>query len=363
MPRTKIKSQQPLWTIAAPICAIILFALQGLGLGSFYLLLLTVALICSVLAAVHHAHTVALRVGEPFGALVLAVAVTTIEVALIISLMLTPGHDTTTLARDAVFAAEMIIITGIVGGSLLLGGAKFKEQTFGLDGVSGALTVLTAISVLTLILPNYTSSVAGPFYNNKQLAFVAVISLVLYGTFLLVQTISHRHYFLPKDNEQNEESHSKRPTAKTTSLSILFLLLSLAAVVLLAELLAPGVEAGVEKVGAPKSLVGIIIAMVVLLPEGLSALRAARNNQLQSSLNLSLGSALASIGLTIPAVAFVSLYKGLPLTLGIDIKSTVLFLLSLFIILLSLRTGRTTVLQGVILLVVFAVYLFTTIVP
>jgi Ca2+:H+ antiporter len=200
MARTKIKLPQNLSTFVAPILAFILFVFHGFGFGNFYLFLLAAVLIWSVLAAVHHAHIVALRVGEPFGALVLAVAITTIEVALIVSLMLTPGHDTTTLARDAVFAAEMIIITGIVGGSLLLGGAKFKEQTFGLDGVSAALTVLTAISVLTLILPNYTSSVPGPFYNNKQLAFVAIVSLALYGAFLLVQTISHRDYFLPKNN-------------------------------------------------------------------------------------------------------------------------------------------------------------------
>ena len=362
MARIKIRLPRPLWAIFAPICGWILFALNGFGFGFFYFLLLASALIGSVLAAVHHAHVVALRVGEPFGALVLAIAVTAIEVALIVSLMLTPGHDTSTLARDAVFAAEMIIITGIVGGSLLLGGLKFKEQTFGLDGVSAALTLLTAISVLTLILPNYTSSIPGPFYNRKQLAFVAIVSLLLYGTFLLVQTISHRHYFLQNDDEQKQEAHLK-PTNVATSLSVLLLLISLTIVVLLAELLAPGIEAGVYNIGAPKSLVGIIIAIVVLLPEGLSALRAATKNQLQSSLNLALGSALASIGLTIPAVAFVSLYKRLPLTLGIDIKSTVLFLLSLFIILLSLRTGRTTVLQGAILLVIFAVYLFTTIVP
>ena len=363
MTTNKPKSQLPLWTIISPICASVLFAASFFGFSSmFYLVLLAVALLFSVLAAVHHAEVVAHRVGEPFGALVLAVAVTAIEVSLIISLMLSPGHDTTTLARDTVFAAEMIIITGITGGCLLIGGIKFKEQTFGLDGVSAALTVLVAICVLTLILPNYTVSVAGPFYNNKQLAFVAIISLILYGTFLLIQTISHRQYFLEED-ASNTDTHTTPPTKKESYISIIFLLISLVAVVIIAETLAPHIEEGVEKIGAPKSLVGIIIAMAVLLPECLSAFRAARNNQLQSSLNLALGSALASIGLTIPAVAFVSLYLGLPLTLGIDVKSTVLFLLSLFVILLSLRTGRTTLLQGVILLVIFAVYLFITIVP
>jgi Ca2+:H+ antiporter len=359
----RLKLQIPLWTIAAPVLAWLLFAGAGFASGTIYSILLAAGLIGSVLAAVHHAEVIAHRVGEPYGALVLAVAVTSIEVSLIISLMLTPGHETATLARDTVFAAEMIIITGIVGGCLLLGGIKFKEQTFGLDGVSAALTVLTAICVLALILPNYTSSIPGPFYNNKQLTFVAIISLVLYGTFLLIQTISHRSYFLQKTDQPTEEAHNPPPTGVTTWVSIVFLLISLVAVVVLAEFLAPGIEAGVDKMGAPRSLVGIIIAMVVLLPEGLSALNASNQNQLQSSLNLALGSALASIGLTIPAVAFVALYKGLPLTLGIDTKSTVLFLLSLFTILLSLRTGRTTLLQGVVLLVIFAVYIFTTIVP
>jgi Ca2+:H+ antiporter len=359
----RLKLQIPLWTMAAPVLAWLLFAGAGFASGTIYSILLAAGLIGSVLAAVHHAEVIAHRVGEPFGALVLAVAVTSIEVALIISLMLTPGHETATLARDTVFAAEMIIITGIVGGCLLLGGIKFKEQTFGLDGVSAALTVLTAISVLALILPNYTSSIPGPFYNDKQLTFVAIVSLVLYGTFLLVQTISHRSYFLQTTDRQSEEAHTPPPTGITTWVSIVFLLISLVAVVVLAEFLAPGIETGVARMGAPKSLVGIIIAMVVLLPEGLSALNASNQNQLQSSLNLALGSALASIGLTIPTVAFVSLYKGLPLTLGIDTKSTVLFLLSLFIILLSLRTGRTTLLQGAVLLVIFAVYIFTTIVP
>jgi Ca2+:H+ antiporter len=363
----RLKLQIPLWTMAAPILAWLLFAGAAFASGTIYSILLAAGLIGSVLAAVHHAETIAHRVGEPFGALVLAVAVTSIEVALIISLMLTPGHETATLARDTVFAAEMIILTGIVGGSLLLGGIKFKEQTFGLDGVSAALTVLTAISVLTLILPNYTSSVPGPSYNDKQLIFVAIIALLLYATFLLIQTISHRTYFLQAetkpDEKPDEAMHSSPPTGTTTLVSIGFLLISLAAVVVLAEHLAPGVETGVSAMGAPKSLVGIIIAMVVLLPEGLSAMNASNQNQLQSSLNLALGSALASIGLTIPAVAFVSLYKRLPLTLGIDTKSTVLFMLSLLIILLSLRTGRTTLLQGVVLLVIFAVYIFTTIVP
>jgi Ca2+:H+ antiporter len=262
-----------------------------------------------------------------------------------------------------VFAAVMIILNGIVGACLLVGAARFKEQTFGLDGVSASLATLAAIVVLTIILPNYTTSDLSPVYVPSQLAFIAVVSLVIYGTFVFVQTVRHRDYFLPADARENEEVHAAAPSVQTTVWSALLLLVSLGAVVLLAKTLAPSIEAGVAAAGAPKALVGVIIAAVVLLPEGLAALRAARANRLQTSLNLALGSALASIGLTIPAVAIVSLSTGLTLTLGIDMKSTVLLVLSLFVASLSLGTGRTNVLQGVVHLVIFAVYLFTTIVP
>ncbi len=353
----------PRWTVAAPVLAWLLFAGAKLGLDGPYLLLVAAGLMGSVLAAVHHAEVVAHRVGEPFGTLVLAVAVTVIEVALIVSLMLAGGPDATTLARDTVFAAVMIILNGIVGLCLLLGGARFREQTFGLHGVSASLATLAAIVVLTLVLPNYTVSNPGPFYTPGQLGFIAVVSLCLYATFVLVQAVRHRDYFLPEAAPGDEEAHAAAPTALTAALSALLLLTCLGAVVLLAKALAPAIESGVASIGAPKALVGVIIAGVVLFPEGLAAVRAARANRLQTSLNLALGSALASIGLTIPAVALVSLLTGLTLTLGIDLKSTALLLLSLFVTGLSLGTGRTTVLQGAVLLVVFATYLFTTIVP
>lgn len=321
------------------------------------------ALIGAVLAAVHHAEVVAHRVGEPYGTLVLAIAITVIEVSLIVSLMLAGGAGTSEIARDTVFAAIMIILTGIIGLCLLFGGLRYKEQRVVKSGVGAALVTLTAISVLTLVLPNYTTSVLGPIYSSSQLIFVAIVSLVLYGTFVMIQAVSHRDYFLPPEAETNKEVHASPPTVMTTILSMVLLLVSLVIVVVLAKTLAPTIERGVVKLGAPKSLVGIIVAFVILLPEGLAALRAARKNRLQTSLNLALGSALASIGLTIPAVSIVSLFTGLPVTIGIDTKSTVLLVLSLFTIMLSFGTGRTTILQGVVLLMIFAVYLFTTIVP
>lgn len=361
--KIETKPHQPLGYIIAPILTCILYLGLQFDFGGYYLILLAIGLTASILAAVHHAEVVALRVGEPLGTLVLAIAITTIEVALIVSLMLSGGKDTAVLARDTIFATEMIIINGIVGFCLLIGGLKHKEQSYRIDGVSAALTVLTAISVLTLILPNYTTTIPGPEYSNSQLVFVAIVSLVLYGAFLLMQTVKHRDYFLPENAGEHSETHEAPPSDKVTITSVIILLISLVVVVLVAKALSPSIEKGIDAAGAPKSVVGIIIAMVVLLPEALSAIKAARKNRLQSSLNLALGSALASIGLTIPAVAMVSILFGLPLTLGIDIKSTVLFVLSLFIISLSLRTGKTTTLQGLVLLVIFSIYLFTTIVP
>ncbi|MHC1712007.1 MAG: calcium:proton antiporter [Solidesulfovibrio sp.] len=359
----KARITLPLWTIAAPVVAWLLFAGTFLGLGSFFALPLAGGLLLGVLAGVHHAEVIAHRVGEPFGTLVLAVSVTIIEVALIVSLMLAGGEAASGLARDTVFAAVMIILNGIVGICLLEGGARFKEQTFELQGATAALTTLVAISVLTLILPNYTVTTPGPSYSKGQLLFIAIVSLVLYGTFLLVQTVRHRDYFLPEEAEGNEEAHAPPPSTWIATQSAVLLMACLGAVVLLAKALAPSLEAGVAAIGAPQTLVGIIIAGIVLLPEGLAAVRAARADRLQTSLNLALGSALASIGLTIPAVAIVSLLTGLTLTLGIDTKSTVLFLLSLFVSVLSLSTGRTSILPGAVLVVVFATYLLTAIIP
>lgn len=365
-------SSLPVWSWLAPVVAWCLLCglwLMGLKPSSHTLLLglLAAGMLGSVLAAVHHAEVIAHRVGEPYGTLLLAVAVTIIEVALIVSLMLTGGASTTALARDTVFAAVMIILNGMVGLCMLVGGSRFKEQSFGLYGVSASLATLAAIAVLTLVLPNYTTTTPGPFYSTSQLSFIAVVSVVLYGTFVMVQTVRHRDYFLPEDLATNAASdaevHADPPSNRMTLVSLALLPACLAAVVLLAKSLAPSIESAVASAGAPVALVGVIIAAVVLLPEGVAALRAARANRLQTSLNLALGSALATIGLTIPAVAVVSIATGWTLTLGLDIKSCVLLVLSLFVCSLSLGTGRTTVLQGVVHLVIFAAYLFTTIVP
>jgi len=244
----------PLWTIATPIVAWLLFAGTLLGLPKAFLVLVVAGLIGSVLSAVHHAEVVAYRVGEPFGTLVLAVAVTVIEVALIVSLMLAGGPETTALARDTVFAAVMIILTGMVGLCLLVGGARFREQSFGLHGVSASLATLAAIVVLTLVLPNYTVSSPGPAFTGGQLAFIAVVSLILYGTFVFAQTVRHRDYFLPVEAPDNEAAHAEAPSNKVAALSGLLLIACLTVVVLLAKALGPSIEAGVAAIGAPAAL-------------------------------------------------------------------------------------------------------------
>jgi len=353
----------PWWTIFAPVIAAIVLGAAGLGLGGIFVGVIALALAGSVFAAVHHAEVVAHRVGEPYGTLVLALAVTLIEVALIVSLMIAGGAQAAATARDTVFAAVMIILNGIIGLCLLVGGLKHREQTFSLDGVSAALVALAAIVVLALVFPNYTVTTPGPYYSPSQLTLIAVVSLVIYAAFVFAQTIGHRGIFIEEDPVQDSSHGVPQPGNAATAVSAFLLVACLTAVVLLAKKLAPSLESAVSRVGAPNAVVGVIIAAVVLLPEGLAALRAARANRLQTSLNLALGSALASIGLTIPAVSAVSLYMHTELVLGIDTKSTVLLILSLFITAIALRTGRTIVLHGIVLLVIFVVYLFTTVVP
>ncbi|MEG3172633.1 ionic transporter y4hA [Sphingomonas sp. ZB1N12] len=351
----------PIWTLIAPGLGLVAVLIGLAKMGTLGTAAAVIVLIGSVLAAVHHAEVIAHKVGEPFGTLVLAIAVTVIEVSLIVSLMLSNAGDAATLARDTVFAAIMIILNFIIGLCLLAGAVRHHEQRFTLKGMTAALGVLAAMAVLSLILPNYTSSTAGPTYASSQLIFVAVVSLVLYGTFVLVQTVRHRDYFLPSTDDKDD--HAAPPSGRATGIAFAALLVALVSVVLLAKTLSPTIEAAVIGAGLPLTVVGVIIAALVLAPESLAAYKSARRNRLQTSLNLALGSALATIGLTIPSVAIVSLVLDLPIALGIDAKSMTLLALSLFVATLSLGTGRTTVLQGVVHLVIFAAYLFTTVVP
>ncbi|MGO4305793.1 calcium:proton antiporter [Cupriavidus sp. RAF12] len=353
----------PAWTVWAPLAAWVAFGVGVMLPGHGWLIaVMAAALAGAVFSAVHHAEVVAHKVGEPFGTLVLAIAVTVIEVALIVSVMLSSGPEKAGLARDTVFAAVMIICNGIVGLCLFVGGLHHREQAFQAPGATAAMATLVALLVLTMVLPNFTSSIPGPVLTSSQLAFSGAMSLILYGAFVFVQTIRHRDYFLV-EGSSNEDDHAPPPPARVAAASGALLVVCLVAVVALAKMLSPSVEAAVLNAGLPGAVVGVVIAALVLLPEGLAAMRAARLDRLQTSMNLALGSALASIGLTIPTVAAVFITLGRPLELGLGPKEMVLLFLTMIVSSLTLGSGRTTILQGVVHLVIFAAYLFLTIVP
>lgn len=352
----------PIWTWASPMAAWAMVGVAyGLGIEQGPVLALFVAaLIATVLASVHHAEVVAHRVGEPLGTLVLSVAVTTVELSLILTLMLEGGAESFSLARDSLFAAFMIATTGIIGASLLIGGLRYGEAAFQARGANAALSVLGSLAMLVMVLPNFTIAAHGPIYSPLQMTFVAVVSLILYLTFVFVQTVRHPALFLP---DGGVEGAATRPSAAQTARAAGLLLAGLVAVVLLADSLAPALDDAVERIGAPASAAGVAIAALVMLPEALAAMRAARRNQLQVSLNLALGSALATIGLTIPGVAVASKLLGEPLVLGVDPEHMVLIILALLVSTMTLANGRATILQGAVHLTIFATFLLVSFQP
>ena len=354
----------PPWTWIVPVLGALVLALAFAAPGMPGIVALLVAgLFASVVASVHHAEVIAHKVGEPFGTIVLALAVTAIEVALIVTMMLAGGEANAGLPRDTVFAAVMLILNGIIGLSLIAGSRRHSIQRYRIDGVTAALATLTAIVVLTLVLPNFTA-VRGPTYTRSQLMFIAVVTLALFASFTAFQTGRHRDYFLPVDDgDPSTEDHAQPPDGRTTLTSLALLLLSLVVVVLSAKKLAPGMEATLLAAGAPPAVAGIVIAAIVLLPEGVASVRAAINDRVQTSLNLALGSAIATIGLTIPTVSLLAVIMGWPLALGLDAMSTILLFLSLFVASISLRTGRTNMQIGIVHAVLLGTYLFLSFVP
>jgi Ca2+:H+ antiporter len=354
----------PFWSWLAPLAAALALALlQGRAAELPVALGLAALLIPAVLAAVHHAEVIAVKVGEPFGTLVLALAVTVIECALIVTLMLAKPDASGALLRDTVYSAVMIILAGVVGLCIAVGAARHHVQRFGLHGASAATTTLAALAVLVLVLPNFTTSTTGPTYTDLQLILVGVASLVLWLLFVFVQTVRHRDYFLPEDGAADSHHDVGDVSARQAALALGLLLASLVVVVLLSKTLSDPLAAAIAKSGAPLTAVGVVIAGIVLLPEGVAAVRAARADRLQTSLNLALGSALATIGLTVPIIAGLSVMFGWTLVLGLDAKGITLLALTLLVSSMSLSTGRTTVLQGAVHLVIFAFFLFTSFVP
>jgi Ca2+:H+ antiporter len=352
-----LRSLTTRWDAVVPIVAVIALALTwGRNPPSLILGLVGAILAASVIAAVHHAEVVAHRVGEPFGALILAVAVTVIEVGLIVTLMISGGKGTTTLARDTVFAAVMITTNGIVGLSVLTGALRDRVATFNAEGTASALATVLLLTTLSLVLPRFTTTTPGPDFAPAQLAFAAVASLTLYVLFVVVQTVRHRDYFVPTAAGK-EPLEVPRPSGHQALRSVALLLIALVAVVGLAKVESPAIEDVIGALGAPSSAVGVVIALLVLLPETIAAVRNARRGHVQTSFNLALGSAMASIGLTIPVMAIASIWLEGPLVLGLDATQIVLFAITAAAAALTVLPGRATIQEAGVHLVILAAFL------
>lgn len=334
------------------------FAVEGFLAGIAIALLL-----CAVVSAVHHAEVIAHKVGEPFGTLTLALAVTVIETSLIVSMLFNSTEKISSLPRDTIYSTVMIICNGVVGLCLLIGGLHHKEQFFKIEGTGSGFAALAVLSVLVLIMPLFTVSSGEGTYTSSQLIFVGSSSLLLWVIFVFIQTIRHRDYFLPETSVSDENIHAVPPSRSQAWISFVLLITSLVSVIGLAKLLSPFIEDFVKTYQAPKAVVGIIIAVIVLLPETWAALRAAKADRLQTSMNLAIGSALASIGLTIPLVIVASVLFKFNLNLGLEMKDVVLLGLSFLVGSITLGSGRTNMMQGAIHLVLFFTFLFLTLVP
>jgi Ca2+:H+ antiporter len=355
----------PAWTWLAPVAGIVLLGVVGLigAVGPVFASLCGIGLGGAVIAAVHHAEVIAHRVGEPFGTLVLALAVTVIEASLILSMMVAGGAEMSVLTRDTIYAAVMIICNGVVGLCLLTGGLAHREQSFRIEGAGAGMAALIVMSSLTLVLPGFTTSAEGGSYTQSQLWFVAATSVLLWAIFIFIQTVRHRDYFLPAVRAADPDEHAPAPSIRMAWASFGLLVVSLLAVVGLAKVLSPTIERMVESAGAPRAVVGIAIALLVLLPETVAAMRAARADRLQTSMNLAIGSALASIGLTIPVVVSAAVAFDLPLVLGLEPKELILLAITFVVSAITLGSGRTHMMQGAVHLVIFAAFLFLAVIP
>ncbi|MFE1597040.1 calcium:proton antiporter [Nocardia sp. NPDC058705] len=350
------------WTLYVPILAALVLVLSwGRSVPGLIVVLVSFALVGAVLSAVYHAEVVAHRVGEPYGSLVLAVAVTVIEVALIVTMMISGGDKAASLARDTVFAAVMITCNGIFGLVLLVGALRRRVAVFNAEGTGAALATVATLATLSLVLPTFTTSAPGPEFSPAQLAFAAVASLALYGLFVMVQTVRHPDDFLPVEDGgavDDGDPHGHAPSNRAAFISLGMLVLALICVVGLAKVVSPALESGVASAGLPPSAVGVVIAMLVLLPEAIAAVNAARRNRVQIGLNLALGSAMASIGLTIPVIAIATIWLSGPLVLGLGATEMVLLALTVVVGTLTIVPGRATLLHGGVHLALFAAFVF-----
>lgn len=317
------------------------------------------AIMLSSVAVVRHAESLAVKVGEPLGTLILTLSVIGIEVMMIGAVMAT-GPGNVTLARDAMFAVIMIVLNGMVGLCLLVGGLRYHEQSYNLQGANAFLAVIVPLAVLGLVLPNFTVSVSGPSFSHLQASFLIVMSIGLYGVFLAIQTSRHRHYFVTPSVDgqavsqvaEDFDIHEVHSAAYHAPLLLLYLL----PVVILAKEIAVPIDYGIRVLHAPPSLGGFLVSVLVLFPESVAAVRAALGNQLQRSVNLLLGSVLASISLTIPAALSIGFFMNQTILLGLDAADMVLLLLTLGVTILTFASARTNVLLGAVHLLLFLAY-------
>jgi Ca2+:H+ antiporter len=373
------------WSVLVPVVGVLILAVTWTSKDPALSVLVVVGacLAGAVPAAVHHAEVVAHRVGEPYGALVLAVAVTVIEVGLIVMLMVTGDSDTSTLARDTVFAAVMITCNGILGLSLLVGALRRGTASFNAEGTASALATVLTLATLSLVVPRFTTSEPGPEFSGEQLAFAAVASLGLYLLFVFVQTIRHPDIYQPVEAGEDRQARAEgeaggdadleadlddaddehRPSTREAVFSSGLLLVALVAVVGLAKIETPAIEDAVDAMGAPPSAVGVVIALLVLLPEAVTAVRNARRSRMQVSINLALGSAMASIGLTIPSIAVATIWLDGPLVLGLGSTQIVLLAITAVVGALTVLPGRATVQEGGVHLALLAAFLFLAVNP
>ena len=316
----------------------------------------------SAICVVRHADCLAIKLGEPYGTLILTLYAISVEVVMISTAML-HGANNPTLGRDAIFAVIMIALNGLVGLSLLLGGLRYREQHYNIQGVNAYLNVIMALTVLGLVLPNFTTSTSGPTFSTEQEIFLVSVSLLLYAIFLLIQTLRHRGYFLDLKESAIKHSPHHLPHVRSTGFHALMLLLYLVTVIFLAEKFAVPLDNSIEKFGMPQAFGGAIIAALVLSPEGLGGITASLHNQLQRSINILFGSALATIGLTIPAVLMIGLLTKRPVALGLQGGNLPLLLLTLAVSVVTFTSRKTNVLQGCIHLLLFAVFVLLIFAP
>ncbi|NQW84341.1 MAG: ionic transporter y4hA [Alcaligenaceae bacterium] len=328
-------------------------------------LVISAVLIGVVLIAVKNADVVAERVGQPFGTIILALAVTVIEVVLITTILFSDAPGAMSIVRDSLLATIMICMNGIMGICILMGALKFNETIFRADGTNSTLSILFVLSILVLVLPDFTTTIPGPFYDRTQLLTCAIACLTMWFVYFLSQTRAHRiQYTAPRtENAPGDQAHPHIPTNKKALIGLVLMLIALTAVVLLAKLLAPKLEQLVTAIGAGKGLVGILVAFLCLLPESGAAIAAAKRNQLQISFNLALGSSIASLGLTIPVVACIALAYDFKLVLGIDSKSIVFLLMSFVLCGWTVHMGRANFVQAAAHLMIFVSYISFMVVP